>query len=82
MKRKISRGGFTLTRYRSSSLDKTTDKHMQTFIREAFADALIITIAHRLDTIIDYVSVPGITMMCLTISGPDSGLGPGLDSRM
>jgi len=38
----------------SSSVDITTDKLMQRVIREEFAGATIIAIAHRLDTILDF----------------------------
>lgn len=38
----------------SSSIDVTTDKLVQRVIREEFKDATIISVAHRLDTILDF----------------------------
>lgn len=38
----------------SSSIDVTTDKLVQRVIREEFRDATIISVAHRLDTILDF----------------------------
>jgi ABC-type multidrug transport system fused ATPase/permease subunit len=38
----------------SSSIDVTTDNLIQSVIRQEFADATIIAIAHRLDTILDF----------------------------
>jgi ABC-type cobalamin/Fe3+-siderophores transport system ATPase subunit len=39
----------------TSSCDLTTDIAVQAMVRREFTDATIITIAHRLNTIIDYV---------------------------
>lgn len=38
----------------SSSVDITSDELMQRIVREEFADATIIAVAHRLDTILDF----------------------------
>jgi ATP-binding cassette subfamily C (CFTR/MRP) protein 1 len=38
----------------TSSVDGKTDHLMQRVIREEFADATIIAVAHRLDTIMDF----------------------------
>jgi ATP-binding cassette subfamily C (CFTR/MRP) protein 1 len=38
----------------SSSIDGVTDKLVQRVIREEFKDATIISVAHRLDTILDF----------------------------
>jgi ABC-type multidrug transport system fused ATPase/permease subunit len=38
----------------TSSIDFQTDEKIQTAIREEFVGALLITIAHRLRTVIDY----------------------------
>jgi ATP-binding cassette subfamily C (CFTR/MRP) protein 1 len=36
------------------SVDRGTDELMQRVIREEFADKIVIAIAHRLDTIVDF----------------------------
>lgn len=38
----------------SSNIDVATDKLVQRVIREEFKDATIISVAHRLDTILDF----------------------------
>jgi ABC-type sugar transport system ATPase subunit len=38
----------------SSSIDVATDKFIQRVVREEFAGATIISVAHRLDTILDF----------------------------
>ena len=38
----------------TASVDLQTDRRVQETIREAFSDSTIITIAHRLNTVIDY----------------------------
>ena len=38
----------------TASVDNKTDEHIQKIIRERFEDSTIITVAHRLNTIIDY----------------------------
>ncbi|OHE96342.1 hypothetical protein CORC01_08414 [Colletotrichum orchidophilum] len=38
----------------TSSVDVDTEKKMMTVIRERFADATIISVAHRLDTVLDF----------------------------
>jgi ABC-type multidrug transport system fused ATPase/permease subunit len=44
-----------MTSFRSVDVD--TDKIMQEVIRTAFANATIVAVAHRLDTILDFNSV-------------------------
>jgi ABC-type multidrug transport system fused ATPase/permease subunit len=38
----------------TASIDNETDERIQKIIRERFKDSTIITVAHRLNTIIDY----------------------------
>ena len=38
----------------TSNIDVATDRQLQRVIRERFADCTVLTIAHRLDTIVDY----------------------------
>lgn len=46
-----------LLNFRTASVDNETDTKIQATIRREFADCSIITIAHRLRTIIDYDKV-------------------------
>ena len=47
------RGNIVLLDEASSSVDADTDKYMQQIIREEFRDHTVLTIAHRLETILD-----------------------------
>ena len=42
----------------TSNLDAATDEKMQKLLRTEFKDLTLLTIAHRLHTIIDYEQVP------------------------
>ncbi|KAF8342804.1 uncharacterized protein EI90DRAFT_3030312 [Cantharellus anzutake] len=50
----LRRSAFVILDEASSSIDLVTDNQIQRTIREELADSLVITIAHRLKTIIDY----------------------------
>ena len=41
----------------TSNLDSASDDAMQTLLRSAFRDLTLLTIAHRLQTVIDYDSI-------------------------
>ena len=38
----------------TSSIDQTSDDHVQSMLRSQFPDTTLLTIAHRLNTVIDY----------------------------
>ncbi len=46
----------------TASIDVETDTNIQQTIRKDFADSTILTIAHRLNTIIDYDRVLGMAL--------------------
>eukprot|EP00462_Mataza_sp_D1_P005405 CAMPEP_0175120882 /NCGR_PEP_ID=MMETSP0087-20121206/864_1 /TAXON_ID=136419 /ORGANISM="Unknown Unknown, Strain D1" /LENGTH=309 /DNA_ID=CAMNT_0016402371 /DNA_START=131 /DNA_END=1056 /DNA_ORIENTATION=+ len=50
----LRRTKFLVLDEASASLDLETDRILQTTIREGFRDATVVTIAHRLETIMDY----------------------------
>ena len=57
MKRRASLDRATeqrLIEQNRASVDADTDRRVQQVIRDSFHDCTVITIAHRLDTIIDY----------------------------
>jgi ATP-binding cassette, subfamily C (CFTR/MRP), member 4 len=50
----LSRNKILILDEATSNIDMSTDNFIQKVIREKFADTMVITIAHRLNTIADY----------------------------
>lgn len=50
----LRRGAIVILDEATSSIDMETDEKIQTTIREEFKDSMLLTVAHRLRTIIDY----------------------------
>lgn len=69
-----SRGRVVLLDEATSNVDSETDKLMQTLVREEFSDHTVITVAHRLDTIMDSDIVLVLEAGKLVEVGPPSEL--------
>ncbi|KAL1899178.1 hypothetical protein Sste5346_003100 [Sporothrix stenoceras] len=69
-----SRGHVVLLDEATSNVDGETDKLMQTLVREEFSEHTVITVAHRLDTIMDSDVVLVLEAGKLVEAGPPSEL--------
>ena len=57
-----------------SSVDIETDRAMQKIIREDFKNRTIITVAHRLETIMDFDRIVVLDQGCIVEQGPPGQL--------
>ena len=58
----------------TSSVDVETDKLLQTLVKEQLGDATVITIAHRLNTVIDYDQIVVMSQGTMIETGPPQEL--------